>query len=102
MAEVTVTTTNIEDLINGENPVLLDFWASWCVPCKMQAPIFADAAEKLSEKAVFGKVNVDEQMSLAQKYRVVSIPTLVLIKNGEVIKKEVGLHTLEEITDMLS
>ena len=102
MAVLKITSENFElEVMKSEKPVLLDFWAAWCGPCKMQGPVFDEAAEKLSGKAVFGKVNVDEQPELAQKYGVMSIPTLILIQNGQTIKKEVGFHTLDHLEKLI-
>ena len=102
MAVLKITSDNFEqEVMKNEKPVLLDFWAVWCGPCQMQGPVFDEAAEKLSDKAVFGKINVDEQPDLAQKYGVMSIPTLVLVQNGQVVKKEVGFHSLEQIQKLI-
>ena len=77
--EVTVENFD-EKVLNSEKPVMLDFWATWCGPCQMQAPIFHAFAEKHGDTAVFGKVNVDEQMELAREFEVASIPTILVIK----------------------
>jgi len=103
MAHLDVTKENFDELIlNIGKPVLLDFWAPWCGPCKQIAPIVeAIAAER--EDIIVGKVNVDENMELAQRYRVMSIPTLVVLNNGgEVTAKAVGFRTREEILKLLS
>ena len=103
MSVLKITSENFEqEVMNNELPVLLDFRAVWCGPCQMQGPVFDDAAEKYSDKAVFGKVNVDEQPELAQKYGVMSIPTLVFVRNGQVVKKEVGFHSMEQIDKLIS
>lgn len=102
MAVLKITSENFEqDVMKNDKPVLLDFWATWCGPCQMQGPVIDEAAEKLKDKAVFGKVNVDEQQALAQQYGVMSIPTLILIKDGQVANKAVGFHSLEQIQQML-
>ena len=102
MAELKITSENFEqEVLKSKKPVLLDFWAVWCGPCQMQGPVFEQAAEQLADKAVFGKVNVDEEPELARKYGVMSIPTLVLIENGEVSKKAVGFHSLEQIEGLI-
>ena len=85
-----------------EKPVMLDFWATWCGPCQMQAPIFHAFAEKHADTAVFGKVNVDEQMELAREFAVASIPTILVIKNGEVAYRAVGLQSEEELQKALA
>lgn len=102
MAEIKITGENFEqEVLKSEKPVILDFWAVWCGPCQMQGPVFEEAAGRFSDRAVFGKVNVDEEPDLAQKYGVMSIPTLVLIQNGQMAKKEVGFHSASQIEDML-
>lgn len=103
MSVINITKDNFEENVtNSEKPVLLDFWATWCGPCQMQGPVVEEAAEKYSDKVVFGKVNVDDQPGLAQQYGVMSIPTLVLVRNGEVARKEVGFHKLKEIEEIIS
>ena len=81
--------------------MLVDFWAVWCGPCQMQGPVVEQAAERFPEITV-GKVNVDEQGELAQKYGVMSIPTLILFKDGQAAQKAVGFHSLEEIGKILA
>ena len=103
MSVLRITSDNFEEeVLKNEKPVLLDFWATWCGPCQMQGPVIDEAAEKHSDKVVFGKINVDDQPQLAQKYGVMSIPTLVLIKNGEVDKKEIGFRSLEDVEKIIS
>ena len=100
---VTVTAENFEEkVLKAALPVMLDFWATWCGPCQMQAPIFHAFAEKHADTAVFGKVNVDEQMELAREFAVASIPTILVIKNGEVAYRAVGLQNEEELQKALA
>ena len=101
MAHLDITKENLYELIrNSGKPVLLDFWAPWCGPCKQIAPII-DAIADEREDIIVGKVNVDDNMELAQRYRVMSIPTLVVIKGGEVSARAVGFRTKEEILKLI-
>lgn len=103
MAALHFTKDNFEqEVLKSDVPVLVDFWATWCGPCQMQAPIFHAFAEKHADTAVFGKVNVDEQMELAREFAVASIPTILVIKNGEVTYRAVGLQNEEELQKALA
>ena len=87
MSEINLTNQNFEEkVLKSEIPVLVDFFATWCGPCKMLAPVIAELAEKYEGKVKVGKVNVDEENELAMKYQISSIPTLVLFKEGKIIK----------------
>ena len=98
MAEVILTKENFEtEVLKSDIPVLVDFWATWCGPCMMLSPVIAELAEELEGKVKVGKVNVDEQNELAMQYRVASIPTLLLFKNGELVKTSVGFMPKAEI-----
>ena len=102
MAEITVTAQNFEEaVIKSELPVLLDFWAGWCGPCMMLIPIIAEIASEHSGKFNIGKINVDEQPELAAAFRVSSIPTLIVFKNGQPVSGVVGLVSKEEIIKLL-
>ena len=101
MAVITITNENFEaEVLKADKPVLLDFWASWCGPCKMLSPIVDQIAEEHDEIKV-GKINVDDQPDLAQQFRVMSIPTLVVMKNGEVAATSVGLQPKQAILDLV-
>ncbi len=89
------------EVISAKTPVLVDFWAPWCGPCKMIAPIIEEIAEDYAEKISVGKVNIDDNQSLAEEYEIVSIPTVCLFKNGQVVKKIVGFRSKKEIMSEL-
>lgn len=102
MAVLTITSQNFEnEVLNSDKPVLLDFWASWCGPCRMVAPIIDEVEQYVSSYAKVGKINVDEQQSLAAEYQVMSIPTLVVIKNGKEYKRAIGVQSKENIIKLL-
>ncbi len=120
MSVITITKENFEqEVINSEQPVLVDFWASWCGPCKMLAPVIDEIAGEVRDAKVgkvnvdeqgelaarfdikVGKVNVDEERELAGQFGVMSIPTLIVFKNGEVAAKTVGVQPKQAVLDML-
>lgn len=99
MSVINLTTENFEEeVLNAKEPVLVDFWATWCGPCMRQGPVVEELAE---EGYAVGKVDVDQNMALAQQFRVVSIPTLILFKDGAEVKRFVGLTSKEELKSAL-
>ena len=101
MSVITITEQNFEsEVLKSEKPVLLDFWAPWCGPCRMVSPIVDEIAEETTSAKV-GKVNVDEQPGLASKYGVMSIPTLIVMKDGKVAKTVVGARPKQDILELL-
>ena len=101
MAEITLTNDNFQaEVLASDVPVLVDFWATWCGPCKMVGPIVAEIADEYEGKVKVGKVNVDEQPALAMQYQVTAIPTLFVFKNGEIADKIVGFAQKEDIVKL--
>ena len=102
MSVLTITKSNFnETVLKSDKPVLLDFWASWCMPCKMLSPVIDELAEEYPE-VKFGKVNVDEQGELAAKYGIASIPTLLFFRGGEIVNKSVGYRAKEALAELIS
>ena len=101
MAVINVTKDNFEEkVVNAQGKVLLDFWATWCGPCRMVAPIVEEIAAENADLTV-GKVNVDEEMELAVKFGIVSIPTLIVLEKGKVVNKAVGYAPKAELLKLL-
>ena len=101
MAYTTITKANFDELVmNIGKPILLDFWAPWCGPCKQIAPIVEQLGEEL-EDVIVGKVNVDEEMALAARFGIVSIPTLIVMENGKAVQTAVGYRPKADILKIL-
>ena len=101
MAIIDLTKENFQaEITKSDKPVLVDFWAVWCGPCQMMAPILHELETEMPDVQI-GKVNVDEQMDLARQFRVVSIPTLIIFKNGQKVQRMVGVTSKEELKDAL-
>lgn len=101
MSIISITKENFEaQVIQSEKPVLLDFWASWCGPCRMVAPIVEQIAEE-HDTVTVGKINVDEEMELATRFGITSIPTLIVMENGEISGKLVGFRPKNDILKLL-
>ena len=100
--EVTITKENFEQVVlKSDKPVLVDFWATWCGPCKMLSPIIEEVRKETEGKAVVGKINVDEQQELSMQFGVMSIPTLLVFKNGEIVKKQIGFIPKQAVLGLL-
>jgi thioredoxin 1 len=103
MADITITDANFDtEVLQSNLPTLVDFWAVWCGPCQMQGPIVEEVARDLSGKAKIGKLNVDENSATAQKYGVMSIPTIMIFKGGQVVKQFIGVQTKETLMGELN
>lgn len=103
MSETILTDQNFDaEVLKATLPVLVDFWAVWCGPCRMQDPIVEEIAKELGDKVKVGKMNVDEQPTVPQKYGIMSIPTLMIFKNGAVVKQFIGVQSKETLLGELN
>lgn len=101
MAAIKITKQNFEqEVLQSDKPVLVDFWAEWCAPCKMLLPVIEQLAEEVTDAKIC-KVNVDNDPELARQFKVMTIPTLLVFKNGEVVQQSIGVKPKEEILEML-
>lgn len=97
-----ITSDNLQGYIDSGKPVMIDFWAEWCGPCRMIAPIVEEIAEEFGEKAVVGKCDIEADNALAMKYKVRNIPTIIFIKDGEVVDRQVGVASKEALEEKLN
>ena len=98
---VVVTNTNISEILSGDKPVMIDFWASWCGPCRMLAPVVEEIAQEYDGKVVVAKCDVDDADEVAMQFRIRNIPTLMFFKGGEMVNRLVGAVPKSEITAIL-
>lgn len=103
MADIKITDQNFDsEVLKADKPVLVDFWAVWCGPCRMQEPIIEELAEAMTGKVIVGKLNVDENPQMTQKYQVMSIPTLMIFKDGKMVKQFIGVQSKNTLTGELN
>ncbi len=103
MSTVKITKENFNsEVMNSDKPVLIDFWAPWCGPCRMVSPIVDEIADEVSATVKVGKINIDEEPELASSFNVMSIPTLVVVKNGKIVNSAVGARPKQEILKLLN
>ena len=101
MAKV-VTNTNFAEMLAGDKPVLVDFWATWCGPCRILSPTVDEIADEYADRITVAKCNVDDADEIAMRYRIMSIPTLLFFKGGEVVDKRVGVVSKDEILSIIN
>ena len=102
MAEMKITGQNFQkEVLQSGQPVLLDFWAPWCGPCRMLSPVIEELAKEYEGKIKVGKVNVDEEAELASAFKVMSIPYIVMIKDGKIVNTAVGYRTKAQLEEMM-
>ena len=99
--EVTITSENLSSLRRGQQPLVVDFWATWCGPCRMVAPVIEELAGEYDGKVVIGKCDVEEQEDLAQEFGIRNIPTILFFKNGEVVDKLIGAQPKSKIEEKI-
>ncbi|NMA73184.1 MAG: thioredoxin [Bacteroidales bacterium] len=96
-----ITDSNVKELLEGDKPVVIDFWAPWCVPCKMVGPIIDELAEEFKDQVVIGKCNVDENNELPAEYSIRNIPTILFLKEGKLVDKQVGAVQKAELQEKI-
>ncbi|WP_405331049.1 thioredoxin [Fibrobacter sp.] len=102
MSEMNITKNNFEqEVLHSDKPVLIDFWAPWCGPCRMLSPVISEIAEEYGDKVKVCKVNVDDEGELAASFNVMSIPTLVVVKDGKVTNSAIGVRPKAQIVEMI-
>ena len=101
MAAMNISEQQLHDMISGGKTILVDFWAPWCGPCRMLAPVLEELAADLGDGVVIGKVDVDECPELARQFNVMNIPTLILFKNGQIIDRQMGFKPKAALADMI-
>ena len=102
MAELTITNENFEEaVVKADKPVVVDFWAPWCGPCRMMGPVIEKFAEEFEGTYVVGKVNVDDEEELASRFNIMSIPTIKVFKNGEETASALGVQTREKLLELI-
>lgn len=103
MEALKITSKNFEaEVLESDMPVLLDFWASWCGPCKMVSPILDEVAKERKDSIKVGKINIDEELELAKAFHIMSIPTLVVVNEGKVVKTSIGLRPKKDILSLIN
>lgn len=100
--EVTITNENYKEYVKGELPLVIDFWATWCGPCRQMSPVIEELAKEYDGKVVVGKCNIDEAEDIAMQHGIRSIPTIIFIKNGEIVDKTVGAVPKAKLVEKLS
>ena len=100
--EIEVTTSNIDELLASDKPVMIDFWAVWCGPCRMISPIVDELAAEYDGKVIIGKCNVDDQAEIAERMKIRNIPTILFFKGGEQVDKHVGAATKPQLAEKLN
>ena len=101
MAKV-ITNTNFAEIVAGEKPVMIDFWATWCGPCRILSPTVDEIADEYADRITVAKCNVDDADEIAMQFRIMSIPTLIFIKDGQVVDKRVGVVSKDEIVSIIN